>query len=162
MARRSRRRAQSCLPHAAPIFGSVCTVRPWTNGSWSASACRRSRFGVTRTVKVFDTRILLLVLVFAVVAAKLPVLHMPAYWDEMAWLSQAHKLAQGPLTAVWPGRYPPGAFFGHPAGLHLILASLSRVFGFSIGLAHVVALAFAAVAVCFTFLLGRRLFDDRT
>ena len=101
------------------------------------------------------------VLAALVFLSKLPVLSVPFYWDEMAWVSQAHWLAQGSLLRALPGLRGASAFFGHTPGLHLALAALAQVFGFSIVLAHLIPVTFAAVGVVFTYLLGRALFDAR-
>ena len=94
--------------------------------------------------------------------AKLPILDVPHYWDEMAWVSQAHWLSQVNLLRALPGLRAPDAFWGHPPGLHLTLASLAKIFGYSIILSHLIPVCFAFIGVSFTFLLGRLLYDAKT
>ncbi len=93
--------------------------------------------------------------------SKLPVLDVPFYWDEMAWVGQARWLAQGPLFRAIPGLRGAAAFFGHPPGLHLTLAVLVKLFGFSIALPHLLAIGFAFIGTLFTYLLGRSLYGER-
>ncbi len=104
-----------------------------------------------------------IVAVFAalVFISKLPILDVPFYWDEMAWVSQARWLAQGTLFHALPGLRGASAFFGHPPGLHLTLAVLVKFFGFSIALAHLLPIGFAFIGTLFTYLLGRSLYDTR-
>ena len=107
--------------------------------------------------------IALLLLTALVVVAKLPTLHTPYYWDEMSWARAAHWLWEGSLRQALPGSYPPAMFFGHPPGLHVTLAALWKLTGDSdLGVAHGVALVFAVAAVCFTYRLGRLLYDTAT
>lgn len=111
----------------------------------------RSRLG-----KAFDSPAFAMAsLAVATILLKLPTLDTPAYWDEMGWLSQAHWLSEGSLRRAIPGLRPSAAFWGHPPGLHLILATLGKVFGFSLTTAHALIAVFAAVGVCATFLLAR-------
>src|SRR5262249_22141264 len=86
----------------------------------------------------------------------------PLYWDEMGWATQARWLSQGNLARALPGLRPADAFWGHPPALHLTLALLAKLFGYSIALAHLIAVAFAFVGVWFSFLLGRFLYDAKT
>ena len=62
-----------------------------------------------------------------VVLLKLWTLHTPAYWDEIGWLGSAHELAQGNLLRAIPGARPAGMFWGHPPGLHLLIATIWKV-----------------------------------
>jgi hypothetical protein len=94
--------------------------------------------------------------------AKLPILDVPHYWDEMAWVSQGRWLSEGSLLRALPGLRAPDAFWGHPPGLHLTLASLVKIFGYSIVLSHLIPVCFAFIGVWFTFLLGRLLYDTKT
>jgi hypothetical protein len=94
--------------------------------------------------------------------AKLPILDVPYYWDEMAWVSQARWLSEVNLLRALPGLRAPDAFWGHPPGLHLTLASLAKIFGYSIVLSHLIPVCFAFIGVWFTFLLGRLLYDAKT
>src|SRR5437773_1858766 len=94
--------------------------------------------------------------------AKFPILTVPLYWDEMGWAHQAHWLSGVNLARALPGLRPPDAFWGHPPALHLTLASLAKVFGYSIVLAHLIAICFAFIGVWFTFLLGRLIYDAKT
>lgn len=97
-----------------------------------------------------------------VVALKLPTLDTPAYWDEASWMHQAYGLYQQSLLNALPGLHPPATFFGHPPGLHVMVAAIWKLFGHSIEAAHLLIAAFAAMAVVFTALLGRQLFDTKT
>ena len=94
--------------------------------------------------------------------AKLSILNVPLYWDEMGWAHQAHWLSGVNLARALPGLRAADAFWGHPPALHLTLASLAKVFGYSIVLAHLIAICFAFIGVWFTFLLGRLLYDAKT
>jgi len=97
-----------------------------------------------------------------VVLAKLPTLRTPAYWDEMAWLSQAGWLSTTHLWRALPGLRPDSVFWGHPPGLHLTAAAAFKVFGSSVELAHLVILGFAVLGIISTFLLARFLYDETT
>jgi hypothetical protein len=101
-------------------------------------------------------------LAIATILVKLPTLDTPAYWDEMGWLGQAYWLSEGSLHRAIPGLRPAAAFWGHPPGLHLILATLGKVFGVSLNTAHALIAVFAALGVCATFLLARYWHGTRT
>lgn len=92
------------------------------------------------------------------ILCKLPTLGTPTYWDEMAWLGQADWLSDRSLVAAIPGLRPAAAFWGHPPGLHLMLAALGKVLGVSVTLAHTLIAGFAALGVCATYLLARRFY----
>jgi len=96
------------------------------------------------------------------IAAKLTILNVPAYWDEMRWAGESFRLAEWPLVAVFPGFRPAQAFAGHPPGIHLLLAVAAKVAGSTMQTAHLVAIAFGAIGLCFTYLLGARIFDRWT
>jgi 4-amino-4-deoxy-L-arabinose transferase-like glycosyltransferase len=101
-------------------------------------------------------------LAVATILLKLPTLDTPAYWDEMGWLRQAHWLSEGSLRRAMPGLHPAAEFWGHPPGLHLILATLGKGFGVSLQTAHALIAVFAALGVCATFLLARYWHGTRT
>src|SRR2546426_7645158 len=84
------------------------------------------------------SRHLLIFCFFAVLVffAKLPILDVPLYWDEMGWASQARWLSGVNLARALPGLRAPDAFWGHPPALHLTLAFLAKIFGYSIVLSH--------------------------
>jgi hypothetical protein len=94
--------------------------------------------------------------------SKLSILNVPHYWDEMAWVSQARWLSQVDLFRSLPGLRAPDAFWGHPPGLHLTLASIAKVFGYSVVLSHLIPVCFAFLGVWFMYLLGSRFYDART
>lgn len=104
----------------------------------------------------------LLALAGIAILCKLPTLGTPAYWDEMGWLRQADWLSERSLAAALPGLRPASAFWGHPPGLHVMLAALGKVFGVSVTLAHALIAVFAALGVCATYLLARRLYGSPT
>ena len=101
-------------------------------------------------------------LAIATILLKLPTLDTPAYWDEMGWLRQANGLLEAGLRTALPGLRPASAFWGHPPGLHLTLATLGKVFGVSVITAHALTAVFAALGVCSTFLLARFWYGVRT
>ena len=109
-----------------------------------------------------DDAILLTALGAAFIAAKLAILNVPAYWDETRWVGQAFQLANWPVSAVFPGFRPMEAFNGHPPGIHLIFALAAKIAGATMRTAHVVSIGFGAMGLCFTYLLGARLFDRWT
>jgi len=100
---------------------------------------------------------LLFVLVFV---SKNNILITPYYWDEMGWARAAQWLSEGNLLRFIPGLHPPAAFWGHPSGLHLTLASLFRLFGQSIWLSHLLILLFSFLGIYFTYLLARFLYGS--
>ncbi|MGH7834093.1 MAG: ArnT family glycosyltransferase [Candidatus Binatia bacterium] len=112
----------------------------------------------------FLSRRLPIFLFFAalVFISKLPILDAPHYWDEMSWVSQAHWLSRVHLARALPGLRAPDAFWGHPPGLHLGLASAAKVFGYSVVLSHLIPVCFAFLGVWFMYLLGSRLYDGGT
>ena len=97
-----------------------------------------------------------------VVLVKLATLDTPAYWDEMEWVRQAQDLSTGSLLRALPGFRPASLFWGHPPGLHFILALLWKVSPPSMASAHLLIAGFAALGVAATFLLARHLYDQRT
>lgn len=98
----------------------------------------------------------------AFVASKIAILDVPAYWDETRWVGPAFQLADWPLVSVFPGFRPMEAFAGHPPGIHLIFALAAKVAGATMRTAHLVTIAFGAIGVCLTYLLGVRLVDRWT
>lgn len=102
------------------------------------------------------------ILTALVLAAKLPTLHLPYHWDELAWAGKARWLSEGSLVRALPGFRPAGALQGRPPALFLTLAVPWKMTGHSIAVAHLLIAGFSAVGVCFTYLLGRRLYDGRT
>ena len=104
----------------------------------------------------------LLLMAALAVLVKIPTLATPAFWDEMAFLSQAGWLADNGLYRVVPGLRSDGQFFGHPPGLHLAAASLFKVFGSSIEVAHVLIACFSAIGVAATYALVRAAHDVKT
>ena len=98
----------------------------------------------------------------ATIVLKLPTLETPAYWDEMGWLRQAAWLSEGSMRRAIPGFRGAAEFWGHPPGLHVILATLGKIFGVSVSSAHALIALFSAVGVCSTFLLARYWHDTPT
>jgi hypothetical protein len=94
----------------------------------------------------------------AFVAAKVPTLSTPYYWDETLWISFAHRLAEMPLWRVLPGLQPPLVFGGRPPGLFAPVGILFTWIGPSIVLAHTFILAFGVVGLFYTFRLGAHLY----
>ena len=93
---------------------------------------------------------------------KVPTLSTPLYWDEMAWTEQALWLSRGNLFRAIPGLRPAATFWGHPPGLHVAMAAIWKVVGYSIPSAHLFIAAFSAVGVASVFVLGRWIADVRT
>ena len=106
--------------------------------------------------------VVLTFLAAAFIAAKAPILDVPAYWDETRWVGQAFQLATWPLVAVFPGFRPAEAFAGHPPGIHLLFALAAKVAGATMRTAHLVSVVFGAIGLCFTYVLGIRIFDRWT
>lgn len=102
-------------------------------------------------------RLVFLVLLVIVCAAKLPTLSTPYFWDETGWIDPAHRLAGLPLWHTLPG-FGAGGFSGRPPGLFLPVAMLFTLFGPSIWIAHAVIAGFALVGVYFTYRLGELLY----
>ena len=97
-----------------------------------------------------------------VVLLKLSTLDTPAYWDEMGWVNQAQGLSDGNLLRAVPGLRPASMFWGHPPGLHFLLALLWKAWPPSMASAHLLIAGFAALGVSATYLLARHLYDART
>ena len=95
-----------------------------------------------------------------VLSSKLNILNTPYYWDEIGWAKAAYWLSEGSLLRSIPGLHPPAAFWGHPSGLHLTLASLFKLFGQSIWISHLLILLFSFLGVYFTYLLARFLYGS--
>ena len=108
--------------------------------------------------------ILVGVLLFVgVLGLKLPTLDVPYHWDEMTvYVAPAKWLAEEGVLRALPGIHPAEKFFGHPAGLYVIVAAVFRVFGDSIVAVHLLAVGFAYLGVLFTYRLGAWLTDSAT
>lgn len=78
----------------------------------------------------------------------------------MGWARAAYWLSEGNLLRFIPGLHPPAAFWGHPSGLHLTLASLFKLFGQSIWISHLIILLFSFLGIYFTYLLARFLYGN--
>ena len=98
----------------------------------------------------------LLVVVFV---AKFPALDLPYYWDEFGYVTAVNWLSGESLVRALPGFRPADAFWGHPPGLHVMLAVLFKGFGPSRSLAHLLIVGFAFVGVYFTYRLGALIYD---
>jgi signal transduction histidine kinase len=96
------------------------------------------------------------------VAAKLPALDLPFYWDEQAYVLPSAWLAREGLVHVLPGLHPPGQFFGHPPLLYLLLGAQFAAFGETRWIPHALVLGFALAALALTFAIGRRVRDAYT
>jgi hypothetical protein len=104
----------------------------------------------------------LALLVGLALLAKVPTLGTPAFWDEMAFLTQAQWLADNGLVRALPGLRPDALFFGHPPGLHIAGAAMLTLFGRSIEVAHVLIALIAAVGVGATWVMVRIAHDEGT
>jgi hypothetical protein len=96
------------------------------------------------------------------VAVKLPVLNLPFYWDEQAYVLPSAWLAREGLVHVLPGLHPPAQFFGHPPLLYLLLGAQFAAFGETRWIPHLLVLGFALCAIAGTFAIGRRVRDTYT
>ena len=105
-------------------------------------------------------RLVLLGLGGLVLAAKLPTISTPYFWDEVAWIGQVHRAMQSPLWHVLPGVADRGAFGSRPFGMFLPMAALFKVTGPSIWLTRLVMAGVAVVGVCFTCRLGALLYGE--
>lgn len=92
---------------------------------------------------------------------KLPTLGTAAFWDEMAFVSQAGWLADAGLLKAIPGLRPDAQFFGHPPGLYFAAAVLFKVFGRSVEVAHVLIAVLGAMGACATYALVRLSYDAK-
>jgi 4-amino-4-deoxy-L-arabinose transferase-like glycosyltransferase len=94
-----------------------------------------------------------------VIGMKLPVLHVPYFWDEMgAYVEPSHWLSQESLAAALPGLHPPTMFFGHPPLLYMLVALVFKQFGTASPGPHLLASGFAFLGVWFTYRLGALLY----
>jgi hypothetical protein len=98
-------------------------------------------------------------IIILVFACKASILDAPYYWDEAGWVGAARWLSEQSLLKALPGLRPAAAFWGHPPGLHVLLASLFKLFGDSPVVAHLLAVSFACLGVYFTYRLGSELYD---
>ena len=99
----------------------------------------------------FGLFLFLLVLLF-----KIPVLNLPLFGDEMHFVSGSLGILKNhlnPFVEFW-GYKPPFLFF--------TTAIVYQLFGFSIIATRLVIVFFAALALFFTYLLGKELFDRKT
>jgi hypothetical protein len=101
-------------------------------------------------------------LMLTILVSKASCLELPLYWDEIAYAGPAHWLSEGPLYRALPGCHPPGTFFGHPPLLYCLLAAQYKLFGDTLWMPHLIALAFATIAVWFTYCLGSYLCNPAT
>jgi hypothetical protein len=102
-------------------------------------------------------RLMLLVLGALVLAAKLPTMATPYYWDERVWISLVHNLVELPLWRALPGCHPP-ELFGRPPGLYLPTAAVFKLSGASPWVSHLVICGFAILGVWFTYRLAALLY----
>ena len=108
------------------------------------------------------SRLALALLGAVFVAVKLPVLDLPFYWDEQAYVLPSASLAREGLVHVLPGLHPPAQFFGHPPLLYLLLGAQFAAFGETRWIPHALVLGFALSAIAGTFAIGRRVGDAYT
>lgn len=95
-----------------------------------------------------------------VLISKNNILNTPYYWDEIGWAKAAYWLSENNLLRFIPGLHPPAAFWGHPSGLHLTLATIFKLLGQSIWLSHLLILLFSFLGVYFTYLLAGFLYGS--
>jgi len=99
----------------------------------------------------------LLVLLLIVVAAKLPTLSTPFYWDEIGWIGHAHRVAELPLWSALPG-YSGIEFSRRPPGLFLPMGLVFKLVGTSTWLPHALIVGFALIAIYYTYRVAEWLY----
>ena len=88
---------------------------------------------------------------------KKEVLTLPYHWDELgAYIPAAHWLFHEGIYKIVPGFYPPDMFYGHPPGIYFVLALLYSIFGEHIWVSHGLSLSFSALALIYTYRLGKQ------
>jgi hypothetical protein len=103
-------------------------------------------------------------LVFLVVlAAKLPSLDNPFYWDEAgAYIPPSLAVAKRGLWSALPGLHERGFLSGHPPVFYILHGALYQIFGNSVVPHHVLSVVFAAAGVWYTYRLGKLLCNPST
>lgn len=100
----------------------------------------------------------LLSIIGIVLLMKFSVLHLPFTWDEpLTFIEPAHKLLQDGLWSILPGLGNPHGFYHHPPFFPFALAVFYKIFGESIFVSRLFALAISLIGIFFTYLLGKRL-----
>jgi hypothetical protein len=98
-------------------------------------------------------RLALLVLLLLVVAAKLPTLSTPFFWDETSWIARAHRVAELPPWKALPG-YSGTEFTRRPPGLFLPMGLAFKLVGTSTWLPHACIVGFALLGLYYTYRLA--------
>ncbi len=96
-----------------------------------------------------ENRHMLAVLV-VFIAAKIPSVTMPFWWDEAgAYIPPSLSAANKGLWLALPGLHAKGLLYGHPPVLYLLHGALYQLFGGPILPHRLAALAFAVFGLCF-------------
>lgn len=106
----------------------------------------------------FFTAFLVLLLVF--IAAKVPFLNLPYYWDE-AWVyAPAIQTMHSTGLNILPNSIPPELSRGHPLLFHFLGASWLTVFGTSLVSAHAFALFVSLLLLVAVYFFGKKIFQN--
>ena len=103
--------------------------------------------------RMLDSCLLLFFILLAVLS-KMSVFNMPYFWDENAYFDGALAVYNNhlnPFVEFWS--YKPPFIF-------LLMAVAYKIFGYSVFITRLIISLFAGLSLCFTFLLGRKLYNS--
>ncbi|MBU1627625.1 glycosyltransferase family 39 protein, partial [bacterium] len=114
-----------------------------------------------KSILVRDIAFILLISVITIIL-KLPIIHLP-YTEDGAtytinsalWIYDNHIVY--PLIKSWKRGVSGGC--GHPTLLFNLLSVLYYIFGYSLELTHLVMILFGCITLCYTYLLGSRIYN---
>lgn len=136
---------------------SATTEQSNLRASFSPFAVRSVSLDRAQKKTWFDT-VFALSLVAVFILAKVGTLNTPYYWDEGIYAKGASFVFLNGLQSLLPGLHPPDLFAGHPPLIYGLVAGLWLITARTAMVAHLVPLAFAAMALVFIYLLGRDLY----
>jgi len=106
---------------------------------------------------ILENRIFVfLTFLIAVLILKFPIINLPYEWDVMTYIvPTAIEMSQNNLN--------PMVFMGggHPPLFFAILALSYIIFGYSIQITHLITIFFSAIALFFTYLLGKEIYNTK-
>ncbi len=108
--------------------------------------------------KIFESsrnRMVIILMAFIVfVIYKFNDIFLPYFWDEISgyMIGVLYLLDHG--ISILPSAIPPEASYGHPLLVHVVMASIAKVFGSSVAVMHTTTLIFTFFLAYGTYLLA--------
>ena len=106
-------------------------------------------------MNLFKKIIIILIITLIVFIIKINILNQPFFWDDMGGIiTPALDMFENNFCLIHPYRN-----FGHPPFLHICLALIWKIFGYSILSSHIFIILVGVVGLYYTFRIGNDFFN---